>query len=413
MMIRPDLPFVDAAGDTRFVLVTFEAPRGQAAATRPPLDVAFAIDCSGSMSGPKIVLATEAVSVALRLLQPTDTFAIVGYDNEIYDVWPLSAATPEHVRSADRRLRALEGGGTTALEEGWRRAAGQVAGTRAGAHHRRTLLLTDGLANVGITDPTALIALGREWREKGVVTTAFGVGSDFDERLLQGIADAGQGHFYFVERAEQIPDLLTSELGETLETVARDVWVDVALPAGASLAVLGKASVSAAPAGGISVSLGDLTSAEVVSILLAVTLPATDPGSVHTVRWSLRDREGALSVAPAATSWAVHAAGEQPDATPDAEVLRERARARLWMTREQALEANRSGDYSRARSILMQFRAEFSGVADADVEGLMQASLDDDAVFAVPMRAMEQKRQHFAASSAQRRRAADGKARKA
>jgi hypothetical protein len=72
------------------------------------------------------------------------------------------------------------------------------------------------------------------------------------------------------------------------------------------------------------------------------------------------------------------------------------------MTREQALEANRSGDYSRARSILMQFRAEFSGVADADVEGLMQASLDDDAVFAVPMRAMEQKRQHFAASSAQR-----------
>lgn len=47
-------------------------------------------------------------------------------------------------------------------------------------------------------------------------------GNDFDERLLQAMADAGGGHFYYIADAAQIRDHIASEVGETLEVVARD-----------------------------------------------------------------------------------------------------------------------------------------------------------------------------------------------
>jgi hypothetical protein len=91
----------------------------------------------------------------------------------------------------------------------------------------RCLLLTDGLANVGITDPAQLAHHAAELRARGVSTSTFGVGNDFDERLLQELADAGGGHFYYIADAPQIRDAITSEVGETLEVVARDVTLEI------------------------------------------------------------------------------------------------------------------------------------------------------------------------------------------
>jgi hypothetical protein len=71
-----------------------------------------------------------------------------------------------------------------------------------------------------------------ELRARGVSTTTFGVGDDFDEVLLQAMATAGGGHFYYIASAAAIQDLITSEVGETLDVVARDVVVEVAAPAG-------------------------------------------------------------------------------------------------------------------------------------------------------------------------------------
>ena len=60
-------------------------------------------------------------------------------------------------------------------------------------------------------------------RAQGITTSTFGLGADFDEQVMAGIATHGGGHFYFIEQAQQIPDLLASELGEVLDVVARDV----------------------------------------------------------------------------------------------------------------------------------------------------------------------------------------------
>ena len=114
-------------------------------------------------------------------------------------------------------------------------AAGSPAATRSPRHLvesgvNRCLLLTDGLANVGIVDPAELERHAGELRARGVATTTFGVGEDFNESLLQAMADAGGGHFYFAASVVEIRDHITSEVGETLDVVARDVTLEVTAP---------------------------------------------------------------------------------------------------------------------------------------------------------------------------------------
>ena len=131
-------------------------------------------------------------------------------------------------RGAPRRRRAAARRSRRAAARTSARA-GCAAASRSPAHLaepgvNRCLLLTDGLANVGITDADELAdAMPAELRARGVSTSTFGVGNDFDERLLQDLADAGGGHFYYIADAPQIRDAITSEVGETLEIVARDV----------------------------------------------------------------------------------------------------------------------------------------------------------------------------------------------
>ena len=119
---------------------------------------------------------------------------------------------------------------STDLCGGWLAGCEQVARFIEGEGLGRCLLLTDGLANQGVTDRDEIVTHARELRRRGVVTSTFGVGADFDERLLQQMADAGAGHFYFIERAVQIPDLFASELGETLDVVASGVTLTIETP---------------------------------------------------------------------------------------------------------------------------------------------------------------------------------------
>jgi len=90
-----------------------------------------------------------------------------------------------------------------------------------------------------ICDAAELAALaGAARRDRRIATGTFGVGEDFDERLLHAMADASGGHFYFLGQPAQIPDLLTSELGELLQVVARDACLTLHLPAGVEAAPL-------------------------------------------------------------------------------------------------------------------------------------------------------------------------------
>lgn len=179
---------------TRYAIVEITAPPATATAARPRVNVAFVLDRSGSMGGRnKINLARRAVLEGIDRLAATDRFSVVVYDNDVDVVAYGATASGDAKRRAHDALASIGPRGNTNLSGGWLRGAEQVAEVLDPEAVNRVLLLTDGLANEGITNPSELQRHAQELRLRGVSTSTFGVGEDFDEALLGGMADAGGG----------------------------------------------------------------------------------------------------------------------------------------------------------------------------------------------------------------------------
>jgi Ca-activated chloride channel family protein len=296
---RSDRRYVRSAHRSeRFVLVELEAPLARHQTQREAVNLAFVLDRSGSMSGDKLALAKQAVETAVDRLLPQDRFAIVCYDDRIDVVVETTPASREAKTNAIDRLRAIDARGSTDLGGGWLRGAEQVALSMASTGVNRALVLTDGLANVGIVDPTELARHARELRSRGVTTTTFGVGTDFDEALLQSMADAGGGHFYFIENAAQIQDHIATEVGELLQVVARDVNVEITAPETVALGTLSPYPLERRGSR-FHVLIGDLVAEQRLEVVLRVKFGYGPVGQDVGLLVGVADREGVLSAAGA------------------------------------------------------------------------------------------------------------------
>ena len=281
--VQTDRSLIRAEGrSTRYALVSFAAPESPRASTREPVNISFVIDRSGSMGGSKIRLALESVEQALRMLKASDRFSVVCYDEQIDVVVPSTLAAEEAVRNAISQVRRLQARGTTDLGGGWLKGCEELAQHAQDGQVARCLLLSDGLANQGITDRGQLARHAEELRARGITTSTIGLGADFDEVMLEGMARAGAGHFYYVETPVQIADCLTGEVGEALEIVARDVTVTVRASEGVSVTTLNRFPVSDDGPGRFSVRLGDLTSRQDVELVFRLEVPEREAGGNGT-----------------------------------------------------------------------------------------------------------------------------------
>ncbi|MGH8542342.1 MAG: vWA domain-containing protein [Gammaproteobacteria bacterium] len=404
------------ARSDRYVLIHLTAPLGDRVRERPPVNLGLVLDRSGSMSGTKIQLVRRAAEEVIQALSERDRFSLVVYDNEIEVVAESRHATPEAKRWAVERLRTIDARGTTALAEGWFRGAEQVALHQAPEFINRVLLLTDGLANVGVTDPDELEHRAVGLHRRGIQTTTFGVGADFDEALLERIALAGGGNFYFIEQARQIPDFLTSELGEILEVVARDVAIEVETASGVVVRALSEAREEPRD-GAWRFGLGDLVSGQEMEVVLHLNFPLGREGQALDVRISVRYRDGVLNGVLSGgetVSWQ-YADHAENDRQPRNRVV-DRAVAGLYAARarREATQLNRMGRYDEAASLLERVRWRIESYAGDDPELLriVESLRVDFKVYARPMMPMERKTRYSEASYALRSRDPDGTARR-
>lgn len=191
----------DEKGGLLLVELRAEAPED--APPRLPLKVAIVIDRSGSMSGEKIEITKRAVAAFLRSLGPEDQVAVVAYDDDVDLICPLGAPSEKLARKVEK----LQPGGWTNLYGGW------VAGAKLVGGGGRVILLSDGQANAGrVTDAVGLSAHSRtSYQRYGVTTTTVGVGRDYDEGLMAGMAREGGGSHYFAHEASAIMDAFSQE----------------------------------------------------------------------------------------------------------------------------------------------------------------------------------------------------------
>jgi len=415
--VRPDRHLIRPNGHSqRFLLARVTAPRATTERPRPPVNLAIVLDRSGSMSGDKLRVAKTAVEEAIARLQPEDRFSVVVYDDVVDVVIESTSASAEARRGAVERLRTIEARGSTNLGEGWLRGCEQVARALAEQGINRCLLLTDGLANVGITDHEQLARHAAELRARGVSTSTFGVGNDFDERLLQELADVGGGHFYYIADAPQIRDAITSEVGETLEVVARDVTLEIT--ARDDIRIDPISPYKAAAAGNRTfVSLGDLVSEQVVEVVLRLSFPFGLVGRETGAIVALADRDGVfgpggMGAAEAARLTWTYADDRANDEQPrDRDVDRAVAHLFAARARQEAVQRNRVGDYAGARHILDATAArirEYAG-SDPELRSLVDALIQEEVVLAAPMAEPSRKRMYAASANLMRSRDASGR----
>jgi len=415
---RTDRSLVRAgAHSTRYVLVEATAPTPEAereTTKRAPVNVAFVLDRSGSMAGAKIAMARHAVERAIAGLEAEDRFAVVTYDTQVDLIAPSQLATADNKHAATLALQLVDARASTDLHGGWTRGADALRDRLSADGVNRVLLLTDGLANQGVTDPETLAHVARDLRASGIGTSTFGVGADFNEELLTSIADAGGGHFYFIEHPQQIPDFITSELGELLEVVAREVRVEVTHHPALQIEPLSPVAGAAAAPGLVQLSIGDLVAGQQVQMVLRVRFPNVDEGAQTTAFFTIADRDGALQADGCTLTW-THASHAANDAQPrDRDVDRAVAQVHAARARLEAVRLNRAGDYVQARRALRGVAQRIDDYAgdDAALREVSAALIAEESAFAAPMPEYDRKRRHFASANVQRSRSVDGRARR-
>ena len=201
--IRIDRHLIRAAGGSiRYALVSIVAPQAPPKAGREPLHASLVLDRSGSMGGQKIVLAREAVRLALQALRPADRFSLVAYDDEITTVVESTKATAEARRNAMVKLAAIDARGSTDLHGGWMAGCSQLTAHLGAQQVGRCLLLTDGQANVGIQGPAELGGLAATARKTArVATSTFGDGEL--ETIAEGLRGEGADYAQSMNAKDQ------------------------------------------------------------------------------------------------------------------------------------------------------------------------------------------------------------------
>ena len=232
----------------------------------------------------KIEYAKKAVRSLIDQLQEGDYFSFVIYD-DVVEVLRQS----QRVRDK-RDLRNI-------LDEVYPRGAtnlggGLVAGLEQVERHRdreflnRVILLSDGLANRGITDPHELRHIAQRYRSKSISVTTMGVGLDYNENLMMGLSQSGGGNYYFIESPNSLASIFRKELRSLSSIAAQNASIELTLADGVHVRdVIGCERQHEGKR--ITIPVGDLYSGEQRQLTVELEIPEGS-GTLQAVKGVLR-----------------------------------------------------------------------------------------------------------------------------
>ncbi|CAB4864010.1 unannotated protein [freshwater metagenome] len=353
-------------GEVVNVLIELAAPVAPPV-ERPPLDVVVVLDRSGSMSGGPLSAVTAATAQLLRLAGPDDRIGVVAFDDDVKLVLPLAR---HDAVTAGRTVRAICAGGSTNLSGGWLKGLEMLLGAPRPDALRRIVLLTDGHANVGITDPGELVPLISSGRKQGITTSCIGFDDGYDEKLLAALADAGMGNDYWCAGKDQAAQVFTDEFAGLASVVAQNVSVEITPTASVAVVnVLNDFPITALPNDSLQVALGDAFGGETRRLIASFHLrptPAEGPINVATVTIRWASTLGPVTLHTLTVPIVVAAGdGNAIDPAADPGVTEEVLVLEAARSRREAREAAESGDLDRA-SLLLQNCADLLELSGAD-----------------------------------------------
>jgi len=218
-----------SGGPQRTVLkVALDPAKTRLVTARPAVNVAVVLDKSGSMAGEKLERAVQGTIQALRRLGPGDIFSVIVYSSSVTTLVP--AGPVAQMDAIIAKLSAITASGETALFGGVSQGAAEIRKHLGGPYIHRVILLSDGQANVGPSEPADLGRLGTALQKEGISVTTVGVGTDYNEDLMTWLSQGSDGNAYFAANEEVLPEIFASELGEILNVVAQKVDITIEFP---------------------------------------------------------------------------------------------------------------------------------------------------------------------------------------
>jgi Ca-activated chloride channel homolog len=190
-------------------------------------NLVFLLDTSGSMDEPnKLPLLKRAFSLLVNQLGANDTVSIVAYAGSAGVVLKPTRATDKATILA--ALDNLWAGGSTAGAEGIELAYQLAEQSKIEGGINRVILATDGDFNVGISDPTDLVDFVKQKRDTGVFLSVLGFGmGNYQDDTMQSLAQNGNGNAAYIDSFREAQKVLVEEMGSTLETIAKDVKIQI------------------------------------------------------------------------------------------------------------------------------------------------------------------------------------------
>ena len=345
------------------VEITFTAPDAAPdESPRLPLNVGLSIDRSGSMQGEKLAAARQAAVGLLEALNDGERFAAAAFDTNVIDVTDSCRLNDGARATIRRRIDSLSAGSSTALFDGFARAAELTArGGRPGETDSWVIVLSDGMGNHGLTDPAAMRKHAGALAERGIRTISIGIGAEYQADQLTALAEGGSGEFHHASRPGEIVEIVLGELRALRAIGARDLRIHVD-PRGSSPHWLLIGGDARRHNGRVEARFDRVSTGRDARAVVLLWPGAGENGVSVDATWLDREQEHRNVRLDAS-----------PDGAPSSRdvALATRA-ARLWHAHiiTRSLELNERHRFGEAEAWLQRARLEFS----AYVEGLPEAS---------------------------------------
>jgi len=227
------------------------------------------------MARGKLDYARSAAKIAGKNLGPEDRIALITFDQVSRVIRPLAPLTDRD--AYDATVNSIQPGGSTNLYQGLKDGGDQLQGDGRGNRVRRILLLTDGLASFGETDPAAFVELAKTYGRAGIAVTTLGLGNEYNEDLLVQVADFSGGHYAYLDHPMFIAKVYGREVESLKTLVAKAAWLKIKVSPTVDISrVLG-------PKGYflegrlLTIPLGDFASGETRNVVLDLTVHSPGP----------------------------------------------------------------------------------------------------------------------------------------
>jgi Ca-activated chloride channel family protein len=369
-----DLVAVEAT-DTVTLMIDLQAPTAVEDPTtvRPEHAAIVVLDRSGSMSGHRLEASKRALIDLVARLDDRDTFGLVSFDDTAQVVVPAGRVADHGRDRLTRLIAGIEPGGMTDLSGGYLRGL-QEARRGAGPAGATIVLLSDGHANAGITDPVALRQVASNAGAQAITTSTIGIGHGYDQDLLAELATGGNGNHSFAGDADSAAAALLGEIEGLLSKTVQAASLLITPTSDVTGIGLLNDLPSHPVTGGIMVELGDFYTGETRRLLLELHIPVMAAlGLAQVAALTLTYVEFPALTQHTVTlpvSVNVVPADVAAQRVPAPEVHREKLLLSAQRAKRASEDALARGDYDTARATL-------DGAATA-LAGMPAAAVDDE-----------------------------------